>query len=585
MADREPKSEMEAGSELESGLLVADAASESAKLRNQLQFEKNRRERAERERDRLLVAERKQRLMAETLSEVASALNTDMDYRQVLLLILEQLARMVDYDSASIMLVSDNALEVVVRPASRAALQRYKLTDIEMLPHVKQVIGERTPVIIPDTSEDPRWKSLPGTEYIHSWLGVPLLAKDRVIGLLNLNKEESDFYNDGDSELASSFSNHAAIAIENAWLFEETRNRVQRLAALREIDMAITASLDLRVTLKVVLDQIIITLGVDAADVLLFNPLTQSLEHTTRRGFRTGTLRPTGIRLGDGPAGRAALERRTVSITNPRDPAIGLQTGALGTVEAFAAYFAVPLIAKGQVKGVLQVFHRQPLNPDPEWLAFLETLASQAAIAIDNAMLFNDLQRSNSELSLAYDTTLEGWARALELRDKETEGHTQRVTEMTLRLARAMNVPEADLVHIRRGALLHDIGKMGIPDSILLKPGPLSEEEWNIMRQHPIYAYKLLSPIPYLKPALDIPYCHHEKWDGSGYPRGLQGDEIPLPARIFAVADVWDALRSDRPYRSELEDEKALQHISSESAAHFDPIVTTVFLTMHGRFK
>jgi HAMP domain-containing protein len=190
------------------------------------------------------------------------------------------------------------------------------------------------------------------------------------------------------------------------------------------------------------------------------------------------------------------------------------------------------------------------------------------------------LQERDAELTLAYDTTLEGWARALELRDLETEGHTQRVTELAIRLARAMGVPEAELVHVRRGALLHDIGKMGIPDSILLKPGKLTDEEWQVMRRHPAYVFEMLLPIRYLRPALDIPYCHHEKWDGSGYPRGLKGEEIPLAARIFAVVDVWDALRSDRPYREAWSDEKALKYIREQAGKHFDPRVVEAFLQM-----
>jgi HD-GYP domain-containing protein (c-di-GMP phosphodiesterase class II) len=223
------------------------------------------------------------------------------------------------------------------------------------------------------------------------------------------------------------------------------------------------------------------------------------------------------------------------------------------------------------------------MQPDAEWFNFAEALAGQTAIAIDNAMLFEDLQRSNMDLAIAYDNTLEGWSRALDLRDKETEGHTQRVTDMTLRLARAMSVGEADLLHIQRGALLHDMGKMGIPDSILLKPGPLTEEEWEIMRKHPTYAYELLSPIEFLRPALDIPYCHHEKWDGTGYPRGLKGEQIPLAARIFAVVDVYDALSSDRPYRPACPEEKVREYIRRESGTHFDPRVVDAFLRMDDR--
>lgn len=248
--------------------------------------------------------------------------------------------------------------------------------------------------------------------------------------------------------------------------------------------------------------------------------------------------------------------------------------------EQFITYHGVPLVAKGQVKGVLEVFHREPLDPAPEWLDFLETLAGQVAIAIDNISLFEDLQRSNLELVRAYDTTLEGWARALELRDMETEGHSRRVTEMTQRLARAMGMSEEELAHVRRGALLHDIGKMGIPDSILLKPGRLTDEEREVMERHPVYAYKMLAPIDFLRPVLDIPYCHHEKWDGSGYPRGLKGERIPLAARIFAVVDVHDALRSDRPYRDAWTEEEVIKYIREQAGQHFDPQVVEAFIQL-----
>ncbi len=195
-----------------------------------------------------------------------------------------------------------------------------------------------------------------------------------------------------------------------------------------------------------------------------------------------------------------------------------------------------------------------------------------------NELLLRDLQRSNKEIKDAYETTLEGWSHALEIRDRETEGHARRVTELTMRFARLMNFTGAQLVHIRRGVLLHDIGKLGIPDEILRKPGPLTQREMEIMRRHPQIAYDLLTPIEYLKPALKIPYYHHEKWDGSGYPHGLMGDAIPLEARIFAIIDVYDALSHDRPYRKAWDREKVLDYIKSESGRHFDPAVVEVFL-------
>ena len=194
--------------------------------------------------------------------------------------------------------------------------------------------------------------------------------------------------------------------------------------------------------------------------------------------------------------------------------------------------------------------------------------------------LVQNLTDSNQELALAYDATIHGWSAALDLRDKETEGHSRRVTEMTIRIAQALGIDQEQIEHIRRGALLHDIGKMGIPDAILLKPDPLTEEEWEIMRRHPQYAYNFLSAIDFLRPALEIPLCHHERWDGAGYPRGLKGEEIPLSARIFMVVDVWDALSSDRPYRAAWPPERVKAHIQSLAGSHFDLCAVEVFLTV-----
>jgi PAS domain S-box-containing protein len=359
------------------------------------------------------------------------------------------------------------------------------------------------------------------------------------------------------------------------------RQQLEKLAALRTIDAAITASLDLRVTLMVILDELTSQLHVDAADIFLLNPVSQTLRFSAGRGFRSVRQKDTYLPLNRGNAGRAALERRVLFLPrwSPQqdDPSRGESLRA----EGFVTYLAAPLVAKGQAKGVLEVFHRAPLEPDPEWISYLETVAEQAAIAIDNAKLFEDLQRTNTELTLAYDATIEGWSRALDLRDRETEGHTQRVTENTLRLARSMGMPESELVHARRGCLLHDIGKMAIPDKILLKPGPLLPEELDVMRQHPTFAFEWLSSITFLRPTLDIPYCHHERWDGNGYPRRLKGEQIPLAARIFAVVDIWDALRSNRPYREAWPDARIKDYLKSLEGEYFDPRVLHSFMDMY----
>ena len=361
-------------------------------------------------------------------------------------------------------------------------------------------------------------------------------------------------------------------------LFEESQRRLKQLEALHSIDIAIGASMDLRTTLSVVLQHVESLLGVDAADILLFSPGLQQFRFSAGRGFHTDDIERANVRLGTSFAGRAALERRIVLIRGQLSAQSDRDFTKMYEKEGFFAYAGVPLIAKGEIKGVLEVYHRLLHSPEPEWLNLLDTLAGQAAIAIDNAQLFNDLQKSNFDLTMAYDATIAGWSRAMDLRDKETEGHTQRVTDLTLKLARAMNISESQLMHIRRGALLHDIGKMGVPDNILLKTDELTDEEWEKMRKHTDFAYEMLSSIRYLQPALDIPYCHHEKWDGTGYPRGLKGQEIPVAARIFAVADVWDAITSDRPYRKSWSREEALRHIHEQSGKYFDPQVVEAFL-------
>lgn len=361
---------------------------------------------------------------------------------------------------------------------------------------------------------------------------------------------------------------------------EQVRRQMERIAALRVIDVAILGSLDLRLTLNIVIDQVLALLDVHAASCLLLNPHSHRLEYAAGRGFSSPAISRSAPRLGEGLAGRAALERRFVNISDLREnPGASPRSDQLAS-EGFIDYYAVPLIAKGDVIGVLEVYHREHFPTDLEWQGYLETLAGQAAIAIHNATLFENLQRSNSDLIMAYDSTLESWVQALDLRNQETVGHTARVTEMTVRLARAVNANESDLAHIRRGALLHDIGKIGVPDAILLKPEKLTADERIILQKHPTYAFEWLAPIDFLQSALSIPHCGRERWDGAGYPRGLEGEHIPLEARLFAVVDAWDALRSERPYRAAWTAEQAKEHIRASAGTQFDPTAVDAFLQL-----
>jgi putative nucleotidyltransferase with HDIG domain len=194
---------------------------------------------------------------------------------------------------------------------------------------------------------------------------------------------------------------------------------------------------------------------------------------------------------------------------------------------------------------------------------------------------FAQIQRSEIEIRAAWELTLEGWARALEYRHKETEGHSRRVTEISIVLARALGCNEEEILHIRHGALLHDIGKLAIPDKILLKTGPLDSEERAIIEQHPVLAHEMLEPIEFLRIAISIPYCHHERWDGAGYPRGLKGEEIPFFARIFTVVDQWDALSTNRPYRKAWPPEEVVGYLHENKGVIFDPVIVDVFVGLN----
>ncbi|MEE8463079.1 MAG: PAS domain S-box protein [Acidobacteriota bacterium] len=375
-----------------------------------------------------------------------------------------------------------------------------------------------------------------------------------------------------------------AVTVRDITRRKKTEQGIQRqlqtLGALHAIDIATSNGLDLRVTVKVILEQLITELGVDATSVLLFNPHTHKLKYFSGLGFRNIAISHSEINLGEGVAGKAGLERELIRIPDLRDSEEASRRAELLAEEEFVAYYAMPLVARGELKGVLEIFNRSALSPDLDWLDFLSAVSSQAAVAMDNADLIATLQRHNTGLGFAYDATLEGLSSALDLREQISSGHSQQLAEWTLKLGETVGMEGPDLINHRRGALMHDIGKIGVPESILLKPGPLSDKEWDTMHMHPRYAHRLLSDIPYLRSAVNIPFCHHEKWDGSGYPRGLKGKEIPLAARVFSVVGAWDVLGRDRPYREAWPNMKIREHLKSQSGIDFDPEIVEKFLEL-----
>ncbi|HTX80310.1 MAG TPA: histidine kinase N-terminal 7TM domain-containing protein [Longilinea sp.] len=509
-----------------------------------------------------------QSLLSPTTSEVQDIANTIAD------MVLKEFGQ----NNCSVFLVdpNSNVLDRVAVVGPYADQVKKTVLTIDGAGQVPQAIRSGQVINTPDVGSNPTY--IAGWEMARSELTIPLKADDRVIGVIDIQSAEAGAFSPDDERLIDIFAGRAVSVLKYSRLNEELERRIHQLTALHTIDTAISSSIDLGLTMGVLLDQVTDQLGVDAADVLIFDPPTQSFTYANGRGFRTQALQLTTLHLGDGYAGQAARDRVIVTIQDLLQNVGGLGRSHEFSLEGFITYMGVPLIAKGQLKGVLEIFQRSSLELGLVQRDFLEVLAGVTAIAIDSTQLFENLRSSNAELRLAYDKTIEGWSRAMDLRDKDTEGHTQRVTEVTLMLAEEMGLSSDELAHIRWGALLHDIGKIGIPDEILRKPGPLSEEEWVIMRKHPQLAYDMLSPITYLRFSLDIPYCHHEKWNGTGYPRGLRGEQIPLAARIFAVVDVWDALGSDRPYRKAWSRTRILQYIAKQAGKHFDPDVVANFL-------
>ena len=515
------------------------------------------------------------------LSEVARIIASSLDQEEVLKRVVSQSVELVNADAGTLALVDPQGTQVQHQHHHRLPeeLRGRSITRGQGL--AWDVIESREPRIIDDYQTYPRALPVWKEAGLRSVVIVPLLDGDQCIGVLaGIRVDTGVPFSKHDLDLMTTVGRQAVTAIQNARYYQDAERRLNSLLTFKTIDRSISSSLDLDVTLDIFLSEVVGKLGVDAANVYLADNHINTLSLRASRGFLYDNGKRSSLRFGEGYLGRVASEREMINVHQVQDASPPFVREELMEKEGFDCYHAYPLVAKGSLKGVLEFFHRSDHQPTDEWLSLMESLGHQAAIAIDNAELFQNLQRRNMELNLAYDTTLEGWATALELRDVETEGHSRRVTQTTLQLSKIMGMDSKELPHIRRGALLHDIGKMGVPDHVIHKPGELDEEEWEIMRQHPVYAKKLLSPIDFLKPALDIPYSHHERWDGSGYPEGLSGEGIPLEARIFAVVDVWDALRSDRPYRGAWSDERARNYIKEQSGKQFDPRVVDGFLEM-----
>jgi putative nucleotidyltransferase with HDIG domain len=368
---------------------------------------------------------------------------------------------------------------------------------------------------------------------------------------------------------------------------EEMRVEQSQFRALKAVGSVVNSSLGRKRVLEEVMDSLVDLVQAERGFLILRDPISGGWKPETSRGIDHVNLEAEEFKVSGTIVRQVADSGVSVLTTNAQqDPRFEEQQSIIAF--HLRSILCAPLKLKEKIIGVLYVDNRVHTGVFQQSdLSLITAFADQAAVAIHNAELFEDLKKTNFqleaaniELGIAYEATLRGWVRALDVRDKETEGHTQRVTVLTQRLAQKMGMDRDQLEHITRGALLHDIGKMAISDEILRKKGPLTAEERAIMEKHPVYAYEMLQPIEFLRAAIDIPYCHHEKWDGTGYPQGLKEHQIPFAARIFCIVDVWDALTSVRPYRKPLPHDEVRRMIRADSEKHFDPRVVNAFLEM-----
>ncbi|NMC80805.1 MAG: GAF domain-containing protein, partial [Chloroflexi bacterium] len=526
----------------------------------------------------------------EVLSRVSTALRLAIGRDEIFAVLLDTTLQVLDSEHGAILIKNQGEEEftVVLTRGTLSNLQSQKVPVTTSL--AGYAFKSNQIYVTRNLQHDPRRNETNVPHEVGPGMAIPLRTGEITLGLLFVGRtiapdEAPDrSFKSSEVQLAQTIAEIASSAIHRAELYEETLRHAEQMTSVTYIGRALAETLELSEIYNR-LTKAIFDLLPDIATVLitLFDPQSKTIAYV----YGARDDQPVDIShlpvLKLDPNGKGALDE----VIHTRKPLIQNRISqkqsaelAIGEERPIQSALYVPMLAKGETQGILQVNSYTQQRFHPADADLLTLVGNTAAIAMANAALFKDVQHANEELIQAYDTTLEGWARALELRDQETEGHSKRVAALTLRLAQAAGIKNETLDHVRRGALLHDIGKMGIPDSILLKPGPLTPEERTIIEKHPVYAYQLLSPIAYLQPALEIPYCHHEKWNGSGYPRGLKGTQIPLAARIFALIDVWDALRSERPYRPAWSDEAALEYISSQSAIHFDPDLVKLFMRL-----
>jgi putative nucleotidyltransferase with HDIG domain len=437
---------------------------------------------------------------------------------------------------------------------------------------IGKVIKDKTSTLLMDTDREPGYRQLLESQRIRSAIYAPMKWREEVYGVAFAGSQQKDGLNENDLNLLSALAVQAALAIHNSRLYSDLEDRIGELHAIFEIDKAITSAIDLETVLQQIVQMSIGLLNAKISSIMLIDEESQELIIAAAHGLSENYIQKGPIKVGESIAGKVIQEGRPIAVDNIRDDPRHAYTDH-ARAEGLCSLLSVPLNLKDRVIGVLNVYTDEPHSFNPHEINLFTSLASQAAIAIENARLFESLEEIYIEVITAM-------ASAIDARDAYTHGHSQRVTEYAVALAEEMGLSPAEVDIIRNASILHDVGKIGIKEDILKKPGRLTEEERREMEYHPFIGTKILQSVKLLEPVMPLVYHHHERFDGTGYPDGLRGEEIPQGARIISLADAFESMTSDRPYRKALPLEDAMAELRYGSGRQFDPRIVEVFMRL-----
>jgi len=518
----------------------------------------------------------------ECLNDISNLVQSTLDLDKLLRVVMELITDLMGVENCSLLLMEESTKTLRIVIANGLDYDIIKNTEVKLGEGISGYVAQTgEPLLITNIDSEGRFIKRNSIEYsTRSALSVPLKVKQKVIGVVNVNnKKNGKPFTNSDLLLLQTLSSQISSAIENARLYNKMQQKIVEMTMLQNVGQVINSTLDLSEVLKLVLDQILNIFDADMGSLMLWDDKCECLRITEQRGLDTLYSSQISFKRGEGVAGKVFESGRGVLVENSLKDEIYKKFGD-DSEKIEKTLMCVPIAIKGEVKGVLScekmLDHTGPFTK--ENLDLMTTISTQASVAIENANLYNDL------LDL-YLHTIQSLAAAIDAKDSYTHGHSRRVMYFSIAIAEAMGFSGDELNTLRHTALLHDVGKIGISESILQKPGKLTDEEFDNIRSHPVVGSHILESIDFLKDVRMQMKHHHEKYDGTGYPDGLKGEEIPLGARIIAVADTYDAMTSTRSYRKGLKHEVAVEEIKRCSGTQFDPKVVEAFLKVEDHIR